>query len=104
MEFFHIDNTKYIIKCPEYSEITGFRIDFEKFLISVECKNGHNKENITLNDFKTKYIKPTLVCRCNCNKCFKLINNENNNYKCKTCNKLFCANCINNHNKQILQV
>ena len=34
MELFHIDNKKYIVKCPECSEIAGFKIDFETFLIS----------------------------------------------------------------------
>ena len=100
MEFFHIDNAKYIVKCPECSEIIGFRINFEKFLISVECKNGHNKENIPYDDFKSKYIKPSQVYWCNCNKCFKLLNNESINYECKSCNKLFCPNCINNHKKE----
>ena len=100
MELFHIDNTKYIAKCPECSEIIGFRIDFEKFKISVECKNGHNKENIPYDKFEEKYIKPSQIYLCNCNKCFKLINNESINYKCKTCNKLFCSNCINNHKKE----
>ena len=100
MELFHIDNAKYIVKCPECSEITGFRIDFEKFLISVECKNGHNKVNMPYDDFYKKYIKPSQVYWCNCNKCFKLIHNENTNYKCKTCNKLFCSNCINNHKQE----
>ena len=100
MELFHIDNAKYIVKCPECSEITGFRIDFEKFLISVECKNGHNKVNMPYDDFYKNYIKPSQVYWCNCNKCFKLIHNENTNYKCKTCNKLFCSNCINNHKQE----
>ena len=100
MEFFHIDNTKYIAKCPECSEIIGFRIDFDKFLISVECKNGHNKEKIPYDIFEEKYIKPSQIYWCNCNGCFKLINNESINYKCKTCNKLFCPNCINNHKQE----
>ena len=100
MEFFHIDNTKYIVKCPECSEIAGFKIDFEKFMISVECKNGHNKVNIPYEDFKFKYIKPSQIYWCNCNKCFKSINNESINYKCNSCNKLFCPNCINNHQKE----
>jgi len=100
MELFHIDNTKYIVKCPECSEITGFRIDFEKFMVSVECKNGHNKKNIPYEDFEAKYIKPSQIYWCNCNKCFKLINNENINYQCKTCNKLFCPNCISHHKKE----
>ena len=100
MELFHIDNKKYIVKCPECSEIAGFKIDFEKFLISAECKNGHNIVNIPYNDFKLKYIKPCLIYWSNCNKCFKLINNENINYKCKSCNKLFCSNCINYHKQE----
>ena len=100
MEFFHIDNTKYIVKCPECYEIAGFKIDFEKFMISVECKNGHNKVNIPYEEFKLKYVKPSQIYWCNCNKCFKLLNNQNINYKCKTCNKLFCPNCINIHKKE----
>ena len=100
MELFNIDNTKYIAKCPECSEIIGFRIDFEKFMISVECKNGHNKKNIPYDKFEEKYIKPSQIYWCNCNKCFKIINNESINYKCKSCNKLFCPNCINNHKQE----
>ena len=100
MELFHIDNTKYIVKCPECTEIAGFKIDFEKFMISVECKNGHNKVNIPYDEFEEKYVKPSQIYWCNCNKCFKLLNNENINYKCENCNKLFCPNCINNHKKE----
>ena len=97
MELFYVENTKYIAKCPECSEIVKFEINYENFYISVECKNGHNKNNLPYEEFEQNYIKPSQIYTCNCYNCFKLINDENINYKCQNCDKLFCADCINVH-------
>jgi hypothetical protein len=100
MEFFYVKNTKYIPKCPECSEIVGFKINFENFSISIECRNGHNKDKISYTEFQESYIKPSQIYINNCYNCFKSINDENNNYKCNICNKLYCSNCINRHIKE----
>ena len=97
MEVFYVENTKYITKCPECSEIVGFKINYENFTVSVECKNNHNKENLSYNDFEDNYIKSSQIYKSNCQSCYKLLNDNNINYKCQICNKLFCSNCINNH-------
>ena len=100
MELFYLENTKYIAKCPECSEIVLFKINYENFTVSVECKNGHNKKDLLYNDFEDNYLKPSQLYKCNCNKCFKLIRDDCINYKCNICNKLYCSNCINNHSKE----
>ena len=97
MEFFYVENTKYIPKCPECSEIVGFTINYENFSISVKCRNGHNKEKIPCREFQENYIQSSQIYINYCFNCFKAINDENNNYKCNTCNKLYCSNCIDRH-------
>lgn len=97
MELFYLENTKFIAKCPECSEIIKFKIDFENFLVSVECKNGHNKGDLLYNDFQDNYIKSSQLYKANCHQCFKYLNEDKNNYKCQICNKLFCSKCIKKH-------
>jgi hypothetical protein len=97
MEFFYVENEKYIPKCPECSEIVGFKINFKDLNISIECRNGHNKNKISCTEFKENYIRPSHIYINNCYNCFETINEENNNYKCTICNKLFCSNCIIRH-------
>ena len=97
MELFYVENTKYIVKCPECSEIIEFKINFENFTISVECKNGHNKDALSFEYFEEQYIKPSHIYRSNCYNCYKELKDENDNSKCKICNKLFCQKCIKLH-------
>ena len=96
MEVFRIQNSKYIAKCPECSEIIKFNINYEKYTISVECKNGHNKNNINFQEFNENYIKDSQYYSLYCYNCFNIVK-DTNNYICRDCNKLFCQCCIDNH-------
>jgi hypothetical protein len=49
MELFYAENTKYIAKCPECLEIIGIKIYYDNFILSVQCKNGHNKDELPFN-------------------------------------------------------
>ena len=100
MELFYLENTKYIPKCPECSEIIGFKIDYENFLVSVKCINGHNKDDLLYNDFQDNYVKSSQLYRTNCHQCFKVLNEDGTNFKCQICNKLYCSNCIKKHTKE----
>ena len=100
MELFYVENTKKIPKCPECSEVVGFQINYENFSVSVQCKNGHNKDKIPFSNFENNYIKSSQIYQSKCHNCYKLLNENKNNYKCQVCNKLFCSLCINKHNKE----
>ena len=100
MELFYVENTKYITKCPECLEIVGIKINYENFTLSVQCKDGHNKDELPFNEFEDKYIKPSQIYKCKCHYCFKLLNDDTINFKCLQCNKLLCSNCVNNHFKE----
>ena len=100
MELFYVENTKYITKCPECSEIVGIKINYDNFSVSVQCKKGHSKNELSYNEFEDKYIKPSQLYKSKCNYCVKLLNDDTLNFKCKICNKLYCPNCINNHIKE----
>ena len=100
MELFYLDNSKYKVECPECQEIISFKINQENFSISVNCKNGHNKEEMPYFEFEEKYIKKSQQYNSNCHNCFQLLNDDNTNYKCNICNKLYCSICSNNHIKE----
>ena len=100
MELFYVENTKFITKCPLCMEIVGIKINYDDFTVSVQCKNGHNKDDLSYNDFEDKYIKPSQIYKCKCHYCFKLLSDDSVNYKCQKCNKLYCPNCINMHLKE----
>ena len=38
-----------IAKCPECLEIIGIKIKYDNFILSVQCKNGHNKDELPFN-------------------------------------------------------
>ena len=97
MELFYVENTKYITKCPLCMEIVGIKINYDNFSVSVRCKNGHNKDDLSYNDFEEKYIKPSQLYKCKCHYCFKLLNDDIINFKCQKCNKLYCPSCMNIH-------
>ena len=100
MELFYVENTKFITKCPLCMEIVGIKINYDDFTVSVQCKNGHNKDDLSYNDFEDKYIKPSQIYKCKCHYCFKLLSDDSINYKCQKCNQLYCKNCINMHLKE----
>ena len=99
MEVFRIENTKYIVKCPECSEILKFIINLDNFTVSVFCKNNHNKYNIDYEAFKLNYIRNSQHYNLYCYQCNNLITNISK--ICKKCNKLLCYKCINEHTKII---
>ena len=82
------------------SEIVGIKINYDNFTLSVQCKNGHNKDELPFNEFEDKYIKPSQIYKCKCHYCFKLLNDDTINFKCLQCNKLLCSNCVNKHFKE----
>ena len=100
MEIFYLENRKYVARCPKCSEIVRFKINYENFTVSVECKNNHNKEDLSYDNFEENYIKSTHKYYGNCQYCYNLINDNCPNYKCQICNKVFCPNCVNNHIKE----
>ena len=97
MEIFKLDKTKYIVKCTECFNIIKFKINFDNFKVNVECRNGHNKDNIGFQEFINFYIRNSSYISIYCYNCFNSINDSNNNFICKDCNKLFCKKCINRH-------
>ena len=97
----YVNNSKSIIKskhiiCPICNENIKYKLhDYKIYLY--ECKNGHDINNILLNEFeKTQYID---ISKIICEKCKK--NNAYNNefYKCITCSINICSICKLSHEK-----
>ena len=93
-----IIKSKYII-CPICKENIKFKIrDYKIYLY--ECKNGHEINNILLNEFEeTQYID---ISKIKCEKCKK--NNKSNTYKnefykCIECGINICPICKSSHDK-----
>ena len=97
MEIFHLENKKYIVVCPECSEILKFKINTENMTVSGECKNNHILKDKTIEYFKNNCIKSSNEINNKCFNCYELLDNNFNNFICLRCNKLFCGNCINKH-------
>lgn len=94
---FYIMNDKYIPKCPECFEIIKFQLNFEKCEISIECRNGHNKEGITKEEFYKEYMTKTQLYKNKCSNCFQTLNDEMPNYICQICKKIYCSKCFMQH-------
>ena len=81
------------IICPLCQEICQYKIKEHKIKL-FDCKNGHIKENIKLNEFeKTQFIN------LKCDNC----NNENKSkdfYSCNQCNMNLCSLCKSIHDKK----
>ena len=93
-----IIKSKYII-CPICKENIKFKLrDYKIYLY--ECKNGHEINNMLLNEFEeTQYID---ISKINCEKCKK--NNKSNTYKnefykCIECGINICPLCKSSHDK-----
>ena len=99
MEQFYLNNSKYIASCPKCKESIKFNINYDDFSFSVECKNGHIQKNVHFKNFEEIYIQQSQMYKSKCFNCYKEINDNSINYKCEKCNKLFCNNCINKHEK-----
>ena len=88
------------IICPECQEsiflnITNFKINLSG------CKNSHNFNNLTLNEFenKQKYNLSGIICK-NCIKNNKGNTDNNIFFRCISCGKNLCPNCERTHNKE----
>ena len=100
---YNIDETnkkksKYV-KCPKCLE--NIRIKFNDYKIKLyDCKNGHNIENISLEDYEN--MQKIDISKIICNICkVKNISQTYNNefYFCITCKKNICPLCkLNHHN------
>ena len=87
------------IICPECKE--NIRMNINEYKINLlKCKNGHNKENILLDEFeKTQNINLTdIICNI-CKNNNKSISYDNIFYKCLTCNINICPLCKSSHDK-----
>ena len=90
--------SKYII-CPECINncrilITNYKITF------YECKNGHKKSDIELNDFEQtqNYDESKIKCEF-CKSSNKTTSYNNIFYICYDCNKNLCPLCKSSHDK-----
>ena len=85
------------IICPECKE--NILINIKDYTIDLyECKNGHQIENILLNEFEN--LQKIDISKNQCNKCYK--NNININeelYICNECNINLCQLCKYKHDK-----
>ena len=84
------------IVCPECCKYC--LIKFENYRISLYgCENGHEKENILLNQFKnTQHLETENIF---CSECKKKRSEifQNIIHKCLTCKKKLCPICRNSH-------
>jgi len=94
----YLIKSKYII-CPECKENIKFKINDYKIKL-YGCKNGHNIDNILLEEYEnTQKID---ISKIICNICYKI--NKSNTYNnvfyiCNTCKKNMCILCKFNHDK-----
>ena len=87
------------IICPECKE--NIRMNINEYKINLlKCKNGHNKENILLDEFEeTQNINLTDIICNTCKNNNKSISYDNIFYKCLTCNINICPLCKSTHDK-----
>ena len=87
------------IICPKCNEDIKMRIYNYKIDL-FECKNGHNINNISLNEFENTQIINLMNIKCDICKEQNKYNSYNNKfYKCYECNKNICPLCKANHDK-----
>ena len=99
-----INDNSIIIKpkdiiCPKCGDICKININDYKILF--ECKNGHNKGNILLDEYNN--IQKLNISKIICDECKE--NNKGNTYnniffKCNSCNINLCPLCKNKHNNE----
>ncbi len=88
-----------IIICPKCKE--NIKMDIKDYKIRLyECKNGHDIENILLDEFEeTQNIdRKQIICEI-CHENNKSISYENTFFRCNSCNKDICPLCKSNHDK-----
>ena len=87
--------SKYII-CKECKEVALIKI--ENYRINISCKNGHNINNLKINEFENTQIIDIAKIQCNeCKEKNKGNTHGNEFYKCMTCNKNLCPLCKMRH-------
>ena len=93
-----LKKSKYII-CPECKE--SARIDVNNFKFEIfGCKNGHQTNNILINDFeKSQKINESKIICENCNRVNKSTSYNNIFFICFQCKKNLCQLCRSIHNK-----
>ena len=88
-----------LVKCPECKE--NIRIKMNDYKIKLyDCKNGHNIENILLEEYENTQkidISEIKYNICNINNKSNTFNNEF--YVCNTCKKNICPLCKSIHDK-----
>ena len=84
--------------CFKCQEIVNITLNPDSLTVNTNCKNGHNIQNIPINDFITKnsLIKNEHII---CSGCRKNFEKKNFLFLC-SCNLIICKNCISskNHN------
>ena len=84
--------------CPECGEIA--LITFQNYKIKTSCKNGHEKNNIFLDEFeKTQKIDESKINCDICKDLNKSMTFKKEFYFCGTCKKNICPLCKAKHSK-----
>ena len=88
------------IICPKCGE--DIRINFNEYKIKLyECKNGHNFNDILLEEFEnTQYIDESKIV---CDECKNINKNSSYNkifFRCNKCKINICPICKNKHKKE----
>ncbi len=81
------------IICPECLE--SIKIYFDNYKINLyECKNGHERKNVLLNDYLN--IEKESISKIVCGKCHNKIDFKEL-FKCNFCNINICKTCKSFH-------
>ena len=87
------------IICPKCKEICIFNYDNYQINLN-QCRNGHNIENILINEFNNSQKINEEAIKCNnCNKSKMEVYNSQF-YICGNCNVNLCPICKANHSKE----
>ena len=87
--------SKYII-CKECKEVASIKI--ENYRINISCRNGHNINNLSINEFENTQIIDIAKIQCyDCKAKNKGNTHDNEFYKCMTCNQNICPLCKMKH-------
>ncbi len=84
------------VMCPECEEI--YKMKLNDYKIALECPNGHNKDNLTFEQYEKMKNNEKLNIICNICNSYKDINEIM--FNCLTCNNNICMSCSKNHNKE----
>ena len=92
-----IKASKYII-CPECQENT--RINIINYKINIHgCKNNHNINQLSINDYKITQNINTKKIKCQICKGINQNNKSNYIFKCLNCKQNICESCKSIHDK-----